>query len=219
MPPIWAKTGMPAKASGSRSVSGRRVRLVTMICADFALLGMYLRLTSCCASASKRSGTPEADADVALADSAATAAWLLADTIRAPTKNPPNRMLATRDMTASLHRREEGARDSAVGHAGSTGQSRPAIHCSSMPSGFGREKSAGTDCRCRCGQGVPVVPIVGKNQRFENCVPRRAPRRPYFFRSFIRPSRVSIPLCRNCSSSSASKTLSARAIPSRHAPA
>ena len=190
-----------------------------MICADFALLGMYLRLTSCCASASKRSGRPEADADVALADSAAMAAWLLADTIRAPTKNPPNRMLATRDMTASLHRREEGARDSAVGHAGSTGQSRPAIHCSSMPSGFGREKSAGTDCRCRCGQGVPVVPIVGKNQRFENCVPRRAPRRPYFFRSFIRPSRVSIPLCRNCSSSSASKTLSARAIPSRHAPA
>jgi hypothetical protein len=64
---------MPAKAAGRRNVKGRRVRFVTMICADFASLGMYLMLTSCRSSASKRSGTPdaEADAEVALADSAA----------------------------------------------------------------------------------------------------------------------------------------------------
>jgi hypothetical protein len=59
----------------------------------------------------------------------------------------------------------------------------------------------------------------GPDQRLLNCVPRRAPRRPYFFRSFMRPSRVSIPLCRNGSSSSVSKAFRARAIPRRQAPA
>ena len=49
----------------------------------------------------------------------------------------------------------------------------------------------------------PLEPFrVWCGYRLENCVPRRSPRRPYFFRSFMRPSRVSSPLPRRTSSAS-----------------
>ena len=41
--------------------------------------------------------------------------------------------------------------------------------------------------------GSPGVSAGEACYRLLNCVPRRAPRRPYFFRSFMRPSRVSSP--------------------------
>jgi len=60
---------------------------------------------------------------------------------------------------------------------------------------------------------------AAEGYRLENCVPRRAPRRPYFLRSFMRPSRVSRPLWRSVSASSTSNVFRARAMPSRQAPA
>ena len=61
MPPICASTGVPVKASGRRSVTGRLERLVTMICADRESFGIYRTLTSPCVSASSTSGTLAAD--------------------------------------------------------------------------------------------------------------------------------------------------------------
>src|SRR5436190_19783368 len=55
--------------------------------------------------------------------------------------------------------------------------------------------------------------------RFEYWTPRRAPRRPYFLRSFMRGSRVSNPAARRTDSSAGSIFLRARAMPSFMAPA
>lgn len=41
-----------------------------------------------------------------------------------------------------------------------------------------------------CPNAAPADETALRAYRFENCVPLRAPRRPYFFRSFMRLSRV-----------------------------
>lgn len=80
-------------------------------------------------------------------------------------------------------------------------------------------REGGGSLKVRSGDSPPTEfrfagPAFAENlQRLENCVPRRAPRRPYFLRSFFRASKVRSPASRSGFTTSGSSLASARAIP------
>ena len=71
--PIWASTGTPANPAGSRSDSGRSLRLVTITCADRESFGMNFTSTSPAASAASTSWISVGVAAVTRLDSRAKA--------------------------------------------------------------------------------------------------------------------------------------------------
>ena len=184
-PPICASTGTPANPAGSRSVSGRSERLVTTTCAVRESLGMNLTLTSPAASAARMSWASASADDEATRGPRATAGAANAASTNAAAGNNNRDMVEPFIAVAGAR----GFGRSWTGHADPSSLSTLLLN-----------RLAGAESA----EDRPEIPVLtavmsapgssgAANQRLENCVPRRAPRRPYFFRSFIRPSRVSRP--------------------------